>query len=216
MMGLMATTTILVPLHHTVAADLSQEVVEQPAYSPWQIRVRALGVVLENSGHVNAISGSDLSFSDTVIPELDITYYFTENIAAELILGTTKAKVYGRGTIRALDEIGSAWVLPPTLTLQYHLTNFGDFKPYVGAGVNYTIFYSQSGDSADSLDIDNTFGGALQVGFDYMIEDHWGINLDVKKLFLEPDFHVVVAGDRLKGRADLNPWLIGAGLTYRF
>lgn len=184
--------------------------------SPWQIRVRALGVITEDNGSVDAFGGSDLSYSDTVIPELDITYFFTQNIAAELILGTTYADVKAKGSIASLGTVGSTWILPPTLTLQYHFTDFGKFKPYVGAGVNYTIFFNQDGDSADKLHIKNTFGAALQAGFDYMLDEHWGVNLDVKKLFLEPDFDVTVAGTKYNGKAELNPWLVGAGVTYRF
>src|SRR5690606_8449724 len=120
---------------------------------------------------------------DSVIPELDISYYFTDNIAAELILGTTNARIGtdGLGDI----PVGKTWLLPPTLTLQYHFTDFGAFKPYVGAGVNYSMFYNQSErDGFSNLDVDNAFGVALQVGFDYMLDEHWGLNFDVKKIFL--------------------------------
>ncbi|WP_352561726.1 MULTISPECIES: OmpW family protein [unclassified Mesorhizobium] len=206
-----------------VAADLAQaasvpqagaSVTEAP--SPWQIRLRALGVITEDSGHVNAVPGSGLSYSNTVTPELDISYYFTDNIATELILGTTYANIEGQGAIGALGNVGKVWLLPPTLTLQYHFTNFGAFKPYVGAGVNYTIFYNQDAGSANTLKVNNTFGTALQVGFDYMVDQHWGVNFDVKKLFLKPDFDVTVDGAKLTGKAALDPWLIGAGVTYRF
>ncbi|WP_352911630.1 OmpW family protein [Mesorhizobium sp. M0923] len=206
-----------------VAADLEQAasgpqagawVTEAP--SPWQVRLRALGVITEDSGYVNAVPGSGLSYSDTVTPEIDISYFFTDNIAAELILGTTYASIEGQRTIGGLGNIGTVWLLPPTLTLQYHFTNFGAFKPYVGAGVNYTIFYNQDVGSADDLKVKNTFGIALQVGFDYMVDEHWGVNLDVKKLFLKPNFDVTVDGAKLTGKAALDPWLIGAGVTYRF
>ncbi|GEO85417.1 MULTISPECIES: OmpW/AlkL family protein [Alphaproteobacteria] len=185
------------------------------AQSPWQIRVRGLGVISQDEGHVNGIAGSDLSYSDTVIPELDITYYFTDNIAAELILGTTYANVWGEGSVAGLGKIGRTWILPPTLTLQYHFTDFGAFKPYVGAGLNYTIFYNEDGANAADLNIDNAFGAALQVGFDYMVDEHWGVNFDVKKIFLEPDFTANVGAD-VSGKAKLSPWLVGAGVTYRF
>ena len=207
------------------AADVqSAKPVVQEAQSPWQIRVRALGVVPRDKGHVNGVHGSDLDFSSTVIPELDITYYFTNNIAAELILGTTYSSIDGRGSIGTIGKVGKTWILPPTLTLQYHFTNFGAFKPYVGAGVNYTIFYNEDGNDAGrnsgrritGLDIDNTWGGALQVGFDYMLDQHWGFNMDVKKLYLRPDFDAKLNGDKISGKADLDPWLIGAGVTYRF
>ncbi|GLS32623.1 outer membrane protein [Mesorhizobium albiziae] len=221
--GVTAALVLIVVGQQAVAADLAQAVsapqagaLVTQAPSPWQIRLRALGVITEDSGYVNAVPGSDLSYSDTVTPELDFSYFFTDNIAAELILGTTYANIDGKGTIGGLGKIGEVWLLPPTLTLQYHFTNFGAFKPYVGAGVNYTIFYNQDVGSAGALDVKDTFGAALQVGFDYMVDQHWGVNFDVKKLFLEPDFDVKVGGANLTGTADLNPWLIGAGVTYRF
>ena len=185
--------------------------------SPWQVRVRALHVMPHDSGFVSGLAGSGLSYSDTTVPELDITYFFTDNLAAELILGTTYSRVSGEGSIAGLGEIGKTWLLPPTLTMQYHFTDFGAFKPYVGAGVNYTMFYNQSGKAAQSLDVKNTFGAALQVGVDYMIDDHWGVNFDVKKLFLRPDFSADLGGGTVvNGKAKLDPWLIGAGVTYRF
>lgn len=198
------------------AAPVYGQAVAPAALSPWQIRLRALGVITNDSGKVDQIAGSDLSYSDTVVPELDITYYFTDNIAAELVLGTTFANIYGEDTIAGLGKIGKTWLLPPTVTLQYHFTNFGAFKPYVGAGVNYTVFYNQKDGSGTDLDIDNTFGAAVQLGFDYMLTDHVGINFDVKKLYLRPDFDVTVGGTRYSGEAKLDPWLVGAGLTYRF
>ncbi|MCK0208237.1 OmpW family protein [Starkeya koreensis] len=203
-----------------LAADVSSPVFKAPApvveQSPWQIRLRALAVIPEDSGSVYAIPGSGLEYSTSIVPELDITYYFTKNWAAELILGVTPHDINGKGTIGSLNKIAEVWALPPTLTLQYHFTDFGAFKPYVGAGINYTFFYDQKAYSADSIDVKDTFGWALQAGFDYMFDEHWGFNVDVKKLFLEPDFNVTVDGDTLSGKANLNPWLVGVGVTYRF
>ncbi|MER8427875.1 OmpW family protein [Mesorhizobium sp. M1403] len=221
--GVTVAAVLIVVGQQAVAADFDQAasapqagdwVAEAP--SPWQVRLRALGVITEDSGYVNAVPGSGLSYSDTLTPELDISYFFTDNIAAELILGTTYANIGGQGTIAGLGKVGKVWLLPPTLTLQYHFTDLGAFKPYVGAGVNYTIFYNQDAGSADALKVKNTFGTALQVGFDYMVDQHWGVNFDVKKLFLKPDFDVTVDGAKLSGKAALDPWLIGAGVTYRF
>jgi outer membrane protein len=206
------------------AADLAP-IAEAPvatavpaASSPWQIRVRGLGVITEDDGSIDGVGGVGLDYTDSVVPELDISYYFTDNIAVELILGTTNAKIRtdGLGDL----PVGKAWLLPPTLTLQYHFTDFGAFKPYIGAGVNYSMFYNQSDrDGFEGLDVDNAFGVALQIGFDYMLDEHWGLNFDVKKIFLETDWSVdssPVGGAPLSGKAKIDPWLIGAGVTYRF
>lgn len=203
------------------AADVATKApaVKKPveAWSPWMIRVRALVVEPEDSGQVDQIAGSDLANSTSVVPELDITYFFTPNIAAELILGVTRHHVIGKGTIDGVD-VGKATLLPPTLTLQYHFTNFGAFKPYIGAGPNYTIFFNQkaAGGTVTAIEFKNTFGFALQVGFDYMLNRHWGLNVDVKKIYLEPDFDATIGGLARTGTDNLNPWLIGAGATYRF
>ncbi|MHC5307899.1 OmpW/AlkL family protein [Bartonella sp. LJL80] len=232
--SLVAITAALSFSSSASAADVQgTQPVVQEAQSPWQIRVRALGVVPRDKGHVSQIPDSGMDFSSTVIPELDITYYFTNNIAAELILGTTYSSIDGSGSLSAAGagKLGKTWILPPTLTLQYHFTNFGNFKPYVGAGVNYTIFYNtdagknSAGIGMSDLNIDNTWGAAVQVGFDYMLDQHWGFNFDVKKLYLRPDWdgklNAATAGalglDRhVSGEAKLDPWLIGAGVTYRF
>lgn len=203
-----------------VAADLSYPVkapVEEPL-SPWMIRVRALYVMPEDGGWVNGVAGSDLTYSDAVVPELDISYFFTKNIAAELILGVTPHDINGAGTIANLGQVASTWLLPPTLTLQYHFTDFGAFKPYVGAGINYTVFFDTSikNPAITNLQLKGSWGWALQAGFDWMIDRHWGFNVDVKKIFNQPDFNISVAGTPLTGTAQLDPWIFGTGVTYRF
>lgn len=185
------------------------------AWNPWMIRVRALAVVTRNSGSVDQVAGSGLTNSDQVVPELDITYFFTRNIAAELVLGVTRHHVAGTAALAGVD-VGKATLLPPTLTLQYHFTQFGAFKPYVGAGVNYTWFFNNSaaGGVITQLTVKDTAGLALQGGFDYMIDKHWGFNFDVKWLYLRPSFSA--NNGALTGKLNIDPWLIGTGLVYKF
>jgi outer membrane protein len=217
------------------AADLPvKAAVKAPvaeAWNPWMIRLRALGVLPDSGGSSVNVQGlpalsspnSGLSISNTVVPELDISYFFTKNIAAELILGVTRHSISGTGSLAGLN-IGKSTLLPPTLTLQYHFTDFGAFKPYIGAGVNYTVFFNnsaanvaQNGLSVTSLNLSNRFGAAVQFGFDYMVDRHWGLNFDVKKLYLEPNYTATVNNAiPVSGRANIDPWLVGGGVTYRF
>lgn len=200
-------------------------------WNSWMIRLRVLGVLPDagsssvNVAGVPALSSpnSGLDISNQVIPELDISYFFTPNIAAELILGVTRHHITGTGTLAGLD-IGKTTLLPPTLTLQYHFTNFGAFKPYIGAGVNYTVFFNNSatnvpfaGLAVTNLHVRNAWGGAVQFGFDYMLDRHWGLNVDVKKLWLQPNYSATVNGAiPVAGKAHIDPWLVGGGVTYKF
>lgn len=171
----------------------------------WMIRLRAIDVAPNAS---SSISGLDAS--DQWAPELDFSYFFTKNIAAELILATTRHEITLDG-----QSLGKVSVLPPTLTLQYHFTDLGAFKPYVGAGLNVTWFYNNGLKLGNtSLGVSNTsVGGALQAGLDYEIQKNWFLNLDYKYIWMSTD---VTAGGTTLTNLKLNPNVIGLGVGYRF
>jgi outer membrane protein len=212
----LAGTALAADLPPRMAAPMAPMV---DTWSPWMIRGRALVVMPQESAKLDIggvrIPGGDVSISTSIVPELDITYFFTPNLAVELVLGVTPHKVKGAGTLAGAGPIGDAWLLPPTLMLQYHFTGLGAFKPYVGAGVNYTVFFNEKEKGGfTGFDLKNTAGVALQAGVDIMLNRNWGINFDVKKLWLEPK--VSVNNGLITGKVKIDPWLIGAGVTYRF
>lgn len=178
--------------------------------SPWQVRVRAVHLdPADKSTPVGGVGASDrITVSNKTIPEVDISYFFTPNIAAELILTyPQKHSVYLDGT-----RIGSFKHLPPTLTVQYHFTPNAQISPYVGAGLNYTRISSVS--LANNLDLENnSFGFALQAGVDFKIDKNWSINLDIKKVQIRSD---VTAGGAAVSRVKVDPLLVGVGVGYRF
>ena len=175
----------------------------------WQIRVRGIGVLPDDDSNVNI--GGEADVGDAFVPELDITYFFTPNVAAELILATAQHEVDYTGNV----NLGNTWILPPTLTLQYHFTPEQRFSPYIGAGVNYSLFYGEeTGPGFTNLDVTGGFGVAAQVGMDYWLDDHWGLNFDVKKLWLNID--AKLNNGAIRADVDLDPWIVGAGVAYRF
>ncbi len=179
--------------------------------SPWQVRVRAVHLnMADQSEPVGGTGAADrLTVNNKTIPEVDISYFFTPNIAAELVLTVPQKQ-----TVR-LDgsPIGTFKHLPPTLTVQYHFTPGAQVSPYVGAGVNYTRISSvKLLNGAGDLENDS-FGLALQAGVDYKLDKNWSLNFDVKKVQIRSD--VFQDGARIS-RVKLDPWLIGVGVGYRF
>ena len=206
----------------------AQEDKKSEDFKRWQVRVRGVGVVPDEKATIGIIGG-DISLSNTLIPELDFTYFFTKNIAAELILGTTKHEVATVGSdisavggpSSAAIDLGSVYLLPPTLTLQYHFLAEEVIRPYVGAGVNYTIFYNEKqGSAVKDISYDNSFGYAFQAGFDLMVSDNFFVNADVKKIFLKTDVSVdasnLASGLTVPASVTINPWLLGLGVGMKF
>lgn len=183
-------------------------------WSRFMIRVRAVGVLPHSSARLN-IPGS-AHISDDVVPEIDFSYFFTPNLAVEVICCVSHHTIRGRGAISGL-KLGDTWVIPATVTAQYHFTNFGAFKPYVGVGVNYSIYFNEdSGPGISRLNLKNSVGPAAQVGFDYMFNEHWGVNFDLKKIYMQPKIRLAAGGADVRGKAKINPWVTGVGITYRF
>ncbi|MGN7438957.1 MAG: OmpW/AlkL family protein [Alcanivorax sp.] len=176
----------------------------------FQVRLRAIGILADGDGVVENTT-LDTDADNAYAPEIDITYFFTEHVAAELIAATAKHTVSAGG-----NNLGDTWVLPPTLTLQYHFTPDNKFSPYVGAGINYTVFYGEDdAPGFTDFNVGNGFGLAVQAGFDYWINDNWGLNLDAKYIDLNVDASVNNGGLNAYD-VDINPWVIGAGVSYRF
>lgn len=179
--------------------------------SPWQVRARAVHIdTADKSDPVGGVGAANRIRVDTkTIPEFDISYFFTPQLAAELIL------TYPQKHDVRLDgaRIGSFRHLPPTLTLQYHFAPEQTVRPYVGAGLNYTrLSQVHLLDGAGGLEKDS-WGLALQAGVDFRIAPQWSLNVDIKKVQIRSD--VFVGGARAS-KVKVDPVLFGVGLGYRF
>jgi len=202
----------------------------------WNIRLRGIGVIPQESATISVIGG-DINLSNAYVPELDFTYFFANNFSAELILGTARhnVKTVGSnltaigGAASANVDLGKVWLLPPTLTLQYHLPTKCTIKPYLGAGINYTIFYGvNKGPVVQGVDYKNTASFAAQAGVDVNISKNVFLNIDLKKLMLSTTATVdasnlTPAGSpglapvlrNIKADVNIRPWIVGFGVGYR-
>jgi outer membrane protein len=188
------------------------------------VMVRVLGTVVDpdtdatvRAGGVR-IPGADAEASTEVIPALTLSYFFNKNLAVELFCCFAKHEIDGKGSIAFLGEIADTWIFPPALTLQYHFTGMGAWRPYVGAGVQYIDFFD-TGTGANRLGatkvtIDDAWGFTLQGGLDISLGKGWYLNADVKKTWL--DTEIAWHGTGVRADADLDPWILSAGLGYRF
>ena len=162
------------------------------------------------------VPGADAEVSTQWIPSATLTYFLTDNIAADLFCCFSTHDVEGRGALAGAD-LGDTWIFPPIVTLQYHFTGLGGIKPYVGAGVQYIHFFDEGTSptlGGAQLDIDDAWGFVLQAGFDVEMGGGWYMNADVKKSFIDLD--ASWQGTGVTAEVELNPWIISAGIGYRF
>ena len=183
--------------------------------NPWMVRVRAVDLLWQN-GQTNTLSTLNVKAENQIIPEFDISYFFTKNIAAELVLTYPQQVNITAGS--GNNNVGKITALPPSLLLQYHFTDLGAFKPYVGAGVKYTIFGNRQNFPAlgNSVTVDqSSLGVVAQIGADYMFDKNWGLNFDLKYATISTNVNSVAGGTNL-GKLTLNPWMPAVGVTYKF
>jgi outer membrane protein len=180
------------------------------------IGLGAIGVLPENGGRASLIGGEPRA-SNSATAQLDFTYFMHSSVALNLIAATSQHDISVRGSALGDVKLGHVWVLPPTLTLQYHPLPASRFSPYLGAGLNLTFFYGYGGDRTAPVTrvrVDTAPGFALNAGLDYEIAPNWLANLDVKKIFLRPE--ASVNSGLVSARVNLDPWVVGAAVRYRF
>lgn len=190
------------------------------------LRIRAIMVApnVRSGGIDPTFPTEKVSVNRSFMPEVDVTYLATDNIGFELIASTTKHEASGTsGTTGGIGKLASTWVLPPTLTAQYHFNAHGKVRPYVGAGANYTIFWNEKASQGlqaavgpTHVHMSDSFGWAGQAGIDVDISKRVFFNLDAKyiKIATTAQLDTSAIGTQ-RVRIHLDPLVLGVGLGIR-
>ena len=190
--------------------------------------IRLRGIVVapneDSTGITPAFPTERVSVNNAVAPEIDVTHMLSNNIGVELIAATTKHSVSGvSGTTGTIGKLASTWVLPPTLTVQYHFAPEAKVRPYVGAGVNWTLFYNEKASrgletavGATNVNLSSSFGWAAQAGIDIDLNEKMFLNVDVKYIKMDSNarLNTTAAGLQRVG-VDINPLVFGVGVGFK-
>ncbi len=212
------------------AATAPAGVQAQDLQGKWQVKLLGTAVlpdgkiskVLNNAANIPAATQSKAN--DNLVPTLAVEYFFTPNVSVETICCLTQHDVDGRGALAGTELVADAKVLPATVTLKYHLP-LGVIKPYIGAGPTYFIFIDEkSGATTKALGLpkarlNDKVGAVVQAGVDVPLgAQGFGLSLDAKRYFVRPTAHWFDASgtEALATRHKLDPWVLSAGISYRF
>jgi len=179
-----------------------------------RVKVGVSGVLPDESADVETLGGS-VEISDEYVPSVQLEWMFSDRISAELLCCVATHDV--EHTPTGID-LGQVSHFPPTITLKYRWNVEGAVQPYLGAGVNYTLFYDEevpSGGPVTDIDYDSSIGPALQAGVDIMTGEHWFVNFDVRKIWINTDV-TLQAGAAIHADVDINPVVASASVGYRF
>jgi outer membrane protein len=173
----------------------------------WTVRAGFHSIEPKSSNH--ALVGVE----DTIGLTFNVTYMFTPNWGVELLGGLPFLHDI---TLNGSGAVGETELLPPTLSAQYHFNPNGHVRPYVGAGLNYTVFSGERTWGAlqgTKLELDSSFGAAAQVGIDIDVIPGWFINVDARWFDIDTD--AKLDGVAL-GTIEIDPYAFGLTLGRRF
>jgi outer membrane protein len=192
------------------------------AQESWIFRVRAIDIAPDSSSSEILNTGTSVDVDSAWTLEVDLTYMFSEHVGLELIAATAKHDLSTTGGVLGGADAGSVWVLPPTLTLQYFFGT-GTIRPYIGAGINYTVFYSYdlsedlAGLGITDVTFSNSFGFDGDIGIDIGIGGNWVLNADIKYIQISTDADLKVGSETFDTiSVDVDPWVFGVGVGVRF
>ncbi|MEZ9393931.1 outer membrane protein OmpW [Vibrio splendidus] len=204
-----------------IAALMSTNVL---AHKEGDFIIRAgAAMVSPNDSSGDVLGNSSLEFSVDSNTQLGLTfgYMFTDNISLEVLAATP----FSHGiSVNGVGEVAETKHLPPTFMVQYYFGEANsDFRPYVGAGINYTVFFDESLTSTGKNDagltdvsLDDSWGLAANIGMDYMINEDWFLNASVWYADIGTTATYKTATDTFKTDVDIDPWVFMIGGGYNF
>ena len=187
--------------------------------------------------YVEALGGNtplSLSVDDNTQLGLNFVYFYDNNWAVEVLAATPYTHDISIHDPQGISEgvfnvnvdgaqLAETTHLPPTISALYYFDTASNFKPYVGVGVNYTIFFEEEFKSApkslgfNDLELDSSFGLSAQVGADYLLNDQWHVNASIRYIDIDTEASFKI-GDAIKGSADVevDPMVFSLMLGYKF
>lgn len=228
-MNCVVTTAIATAGLCLLAGGLSAQAAQPAGAGDVIIRAGATWVVPNEDTHTiggelaPALAGTDVAVDDDLQFGLTVAYRLTDRIDIELLAASPfRHDVSLRGGALAGTELGSIKHLTPMVSIDYHFDTGTPFEPYVGAGVNYTLFFDEHVDDAAAavgvtdLDLSNSFGPAAQIGLDYNLGEHFLLNANVRYLQIDTEARVRTATGTTNVDLDIDPWVYTLAVGYRF
>jgi len=196
------------------------------AHEPGQWILRAgVGTVMPKDDNLGLPDlGATVQVDDGTSLTLTGTYMFTENWAFDILAAWPFSHDVDLDVGDGSVPFGEVEHLPPTFSVQYHFLPDATFQPFVGLGLNYTTFLSEDLDPGipDALGVtdfslDDSFGVAVQVGADWILNENWLINADLRWINIESDLDVTIEGSTVGlGTVEIDPWVFALNVGYRF
>jgi outer membrane protein len=204
----------------------------QAAAKAGDVRVKLLATLVAPDGKIRDVktdliglpAGSQAKANDNVTPTIAIEYFVADHVSLETIAGVTQHDVDGRGALAGAELVSNAKIVPATLTVKYHFGEDGGVQPYIGAGPSYFIFIDEKPGAATRAlgatrqKMGDKFGVAVQAGIDIPVNDRGlSLSFDAKRYILRPTAHWYAGTTEvLATKHRLDPWVISAGVGFRF
>ena len=180
------------------------------------VRGRIVAILPDNNDTAITGIGGHIKVSNSITPEIDLSYFLTDHIAFEGEAGVTYNSLTAENTISGTVRVGKVWGAPVLVLLQYHFLPKGRWNPYAGAGLAVLPYFDPqaAGGSVQQLSVRSEVGAAFQAGLDLHITDHWYGNLDIKKLLVSS--YASVNDGTITAAGHVSPIIVGLGIGYRF
>ncbi|MGY8561793.1 outer membrane beta-barrel protein [Paracidovorax citrulli] len=208
----MRTTSLLLPASLAVALVLAASPAMAQSKGDWTV---AAGVhqVAPKSSNGTLAGGLQVDVDSDIKPTITGEYFIADNLGIELLAALPfKHDI----NINGLGRVGSTKHLPPVVSLQYHFNSTGKVSPFVGAGLNYTTFFSEETGGAlagSTLKLDDSWGLAAHAGLDFAIGSNGALRVDVRWIDIDSD--VKLNGEKL-GTVNIDPLAYGVAYVFKF
>lgn len=194
---------------------------QAPKAGQFVVRTGLAGVLFDSKGDFTfagqPVPGGSLKLNDNASIALEGAYYLNPELSVSLTVGVPPVTTaHGVGTLAPLGRLGAVKYGTGVALAKYQYNGLGRFQPWVGGGATWMVIFKNKDGALNNVDVDNHWGGAVQVGADYMITEKWGLYASASKLFLHTNGVGTFSGLPVTTKITLDPTILQAGFNVRF
>lgn len=184
----------------------------------WTIGIGAHNVAAKsNNGTLTAtpLGNLRMDVGNNVRPTITAEYFLKDNLGVEVLAALPFQHDID---VAGVGKVGSTKHLPPTVSLQYHFGQ-GKLRPFVGAGVNYTRFFSTGTEgpiAGTSLSLSDSWGLAGHVGIDFKLGEKAALRVDYRTIDIDTKVKLNGANLGTRNTVNIDPSVYGVAYVFAF
>jgi|GEM_PF-643209 len=148
-----------------------------------------------------------------------VNWFLSDRVSVEMKAAALESRLrvtaFGLDNVANID-LGHAHIYPITAILQWHMTEHGAIRPYLGAGAAHIIVHNVNhhGGAIGGVNFKDPTGLVVDGGLEWNLSQRWSLTGDARYVPIETNSSATFIGTGSTVRMHVKPLIVSFGIAY--